>query len=250
MDIYKFLLLFIIIIMNTFTIKSDNIDTFENNIDRCGYTSNYGINRCNGIIYINLDNRPDRKEIILKEMKKMGIEDNKLYKVSAVFTPANGHKGNVQSFILAITLAKLNNWDKVCIFEDDAEIINTNNFNKDVEYIIKQLDKNVGKWDCIMLGTAFATKENVNFDNKIKRVTSSTTKTGLIIQSHYYDTLLENFNKSNSLMSICKKSHNNKEVHASDQYMKKLQQKDKWFCFDKDIIKQRDIWSSTMRYSY
>lgn len=219
------------------------IDNFDNNKE--------GLNKCDGIIYINLENREDRKQIILNELKKMNINnENKIHKVSGVFMPNNGHKGNVQSFILALTLAKLNDWEMVCIFEDDAEIVNTNNFSKDCDYIINKLDTYVPDWDVIMLGTAHAKKDTVSFDNKICKINSATTKTGIIVKKKYYDKLINNFSSSNDLMLESKKSNDNYEKYASDQRMKVLQETGNWFGFHKDILKQRNIWSSTMRYSY
>ena len=233
----------IIVIIIIFLAKNKYIELFEDDKE--------GLNKCDGIVYVNLENREDRKKIFLEEIKKMNIKnENKLHKVSGVFMPNNGHKGNVQSFIIALMLAKLNEWDMVCIFEDDAEIINTNNFSKDCEYIINKLNENEPKWDVIMLGTAHSKKENVLFDDRICKIKSATTKTCIIVKKHYYDKLINNFKSSNDLMLGSKKTSYNYEKYASDQRMQVLQETGKWFGFHKDIIKQRDIWSSTMRYSY
>ena len=48
-------------------------------------------------IYINLENREDRKKELLAELEKLGIPSSKIFKVSGVYIPDNGHKGCVQS---------------------------------------------------------------------------------------------------------------------------------------------------------
>ena len=73
-------------------------------------------------IYINLENREDRKKQILGELEKLGIPSSKIFKISGVYIPDNGHKGCVQSHILALNMAKLNGWRNVMIMEDDAEL--------------------------------------------------------------------------------------------------------------------------------
>ena len=45
-------------------------------------------------------------------------------------------------------------------------------------------------------------------------------------------------------MSPEKLNSNDYEIWALDQKWAELQIKDKWYCFDKDIIKQRAIWST------
>ena len=73
-------------------------------------------------IYINLERREDRKKELLAELEKLGIPSSKIFKVSGVYIPDNGHKGCIQSHILALNMAKLNNWRNVMIMEDDAEL--------------------------------------------------------------------------------------------------------------------------------
>ena len=80
------------------------------------------IDKIDGVVYINLENREDRKKLIKEEMNKMGIPEDKIHKVSGVFIPKNGHKGCVQSHILALQMGKMNNWDTTLILEDDVEL--------------------------------------------------------------------------------------------------------------------------------
>jgi hypothetical protein len=216
-------------------------------------TSNIStINNLNidGYIYINLENREDRKKIILNEFSKISIPENKIYKISGVFVPKNGHKGNVQSFILALELAKLNKWKTVMICEDDMEIlVEPEEFNNKVKYLLNNLKEKNVKWDCIMLGQAYGKKVETNMKDIVK-ITGATTKTCIIVPEHFYDQLLNNFRASNDLMLPDRKSEENYEKYASDQRWQVLQDVYTFLAFDQDLVKQRNIWSSTMKYSY
>ncbi len=204
----------------------------------------------NGYVYINLENREDRKKIILNELSKINVPEDKIYKISGVFIPKNGHKGNVQSFILALELAKLNKWKTVMICEDDMEIIvSPEEFNNKVKYLLNTLQEKKLRWDCIMLGQAYGKKVETNIPNVVK-ITGATTKTCIIVPDHFYDQLLNNFRSSNDLMLPDRKSEENFEKYASDQRWQVLQDVYTFLAFDQDLVKQRNIWSSTMKYSY
>ena len=56
------------------------------------YNDQNGINRLDAIIYINLENRTDRKELFMKELEKLNTNMSKVHKVSGVYIPKNGHK--------------------------------------------------------------------------------------------------------------------------------------------------------------
>ena len=103
-----------------------------------------------GVIYINLENRTDRKKLIEDEMQKMGVE--KPNKIAGVHIPQNGHKGCVQSHILALNMAQLNKWNNYLVFEDDAVLkISPNEFKMKVKNLYDYLQKNNINWDVIVL---------------------------------------------------------------------------------------------------
>ena len=97
-----------------------------------------------GVIYINLENRADRKKLIEDEMHKMGVE--KPNKIAGVHIPNNGHKGCVQSHILALNMAQLNKWNNYLVLEDDAVLkIPPNKFKMMVKNLHDYLQKNILK---------------------------------------------------------------------------------------------------------
>ena len=241
------------------------------------FTEQHGINRLDAIIYINLENRVDRKDLLMKELEKLNTDMSKVHKVSGVYMPKNGHKGCIQSHILALNMIKLNNWERVLILEDDAELdmkpeVINNLINKSLE----ELDTNHPEWNVIMLATANKVldksnnkKNNKNNNNtkttnsknsipleiatadgttllplKLEKLQSATTSSAYIVKKSYVKNILNLFKNCNNNMSPSKMTNPGFEHWALDQKWAELQNKDKWFCIDKDPIKQRAIWST------
>lgn len=223
----------------------------------CDYFKiNEGINNLDGIIYINLENRADRKELLMKELESVNTDMTKVQKVNGVFIPKNGHKGCVQSHIIALKLIKMNNWNKALILEDDSQLnIDPKIFNQIIEKAINILDKNDPDWNVIMLATAYKNvTPTYDLHNTPKitldRLHKATTSSAYIIKNSYVDKLLTLFEDCNQNMSPNNLSGDNYENWALDQKWLSLQEKDNWYSFSTDLIKQRDIWSTIMKNSH
>ena len=193
-----------------------------------------------GFVYINLENREDRKKLILEEFEKLNIPKEKIYRLAGIPIPKNGHKGCVQSHILALEIAKLNRWQYVAIFEDDAELtVSHSEFKEKVSNAMKE------DWDVIILhGANQSVKTKIN-DN-MYYAQHSTQSTGYIIKESYYDTLLELFRDCNMRMSKDKWMKDGWEGNALDQRWNELIEKDNWIAIN-NIMKQRAISSSIMQ---
>jgi len=223
------IIIILCIILLVLLLKTNVYDGFANN------------NMIDAYIYINLENRDDRKKLILNEFNKLNIPENKIYKISGVPIPKNGHKGCVQSHILALEMAKLNNWKTVAIFEDDFQIIiEPDEFkmlvNKALEY---------SNWDIIII-SGCNKEERENIDDDIYYLKHSSTSTAYIIKNHYYDKLLNLFKHSNDMMnySYWGDGQSKWEPYALDQKWNALIKNDNWITFHKEIAKQRNISSS------
>ena len=195
----------------------------------------YGVDNVDGCVYINLENRRDRKKLLVEELKKMKIPIKKIHKVAGIYMPKNGHKGCIQSHILALTIAKMNDWQNTLILEDDAELtISPNDFQKQINKIFNYLqDKS---WDVIILSKANEKLKDLE-DNKemdIKQVITSTLATAYIIKNNYLQTLIDLLKNGNKKMpeNMWKKDGNYKhQYNTIDQILNQLQKKDKWFVF-------------------
>jgi hypothetical protein len=177
-------------------------------------------------------------------------------------------------------MIKMNNWNRVLILEDDAELdtspeIMNNIINKSLE----ELDKDYPEWNVIMLATANKVidtdynknnvKTNINNNNnnntnkkslpinleiyanedkqdslKLEKLKRATTSSAYIVKKEYAENILNLFNYCNYNMSPNKMSSNGNEHWALDQRWAELQENNMWFCIDKDPIKQRNIWST------
>jgi len=220
------------------------------------FKSMEGINKLDSIIYINLENREDRKELLMKELESINTDMSKVQKVNGIFIPKNGHKGCVQSHVIALKLIKMNNWNQALILEDDAQLnIEPKIFNKIIEKAINILDKNDPDWNVIMLATAYknATPTYDLYDTPkitLDRLHKANTSSAYIIKNSYVDKLLTLFENCNENMSPNNLSGDNYENWALDQKWMSLQEKDKWYSFSIDLIKQREIWSTIMKNSH
>jgi glycosyl transferase family 25 len=190
-------------------------------------------------VYINLDKREDRKKEILHELELLTIPPEKIQRIAGVYIPKNGHKGCIQSHILAIKLAQMNNWSNVAIFEDDAQMVD--NPEKTITVINNAIAELPEKWDVLMLATANKKEENLSDKKHINKLNASTTSSAYIVNGKYYDKLIKLFEYSNVMMSQNKWGKNDgHEPYALDQKWMELQEQDNWFCAKKDLFTQRD----------
>ena len=236
MNIY---ILSILIISILILILSNQIDMFDNKWN----------NMIDGIVYINLEKREDRKNLILEELNKLEVDINKVNKVAGIYIPKNGHKGCVQSHILALNIAKMNKWENVLIFEDDMELDTTpEEFNNNVNDILEYMNSHI-KWDVIMLGVCSTDDPSWKIQietTKFVKINKATCAHGYIINKDYIDTLLDLYKYSNDMMKKDEWSEGVHEKYALDQQWFTLQVKDNWYGFRKDLIKQRNIYSTTL----
>ena len=170
-------------------------------------------------LYINLDERGDRRFHVENELQKMSI--------NGVRFPAkktnDGAVGCTLSHIECLQIAKQNNYPQVFICEDDIQFLkpellkqNINKFNK---------NKELSNWDILMIGGNVCQPYNTTYDYCVKIVNAQTT-TGYIVKSHYYDTLINNYKDGLRLLI---KHPNNRREFALDIYWKQLQPVGNWY---------------------
>jgi len=254
----EYIIFFGLVVILAVLILNKSLESFFN--------EQLGINRLDAIIYINLENRADRKDFLMKDLEKLNTNMSKVHKVSGVFIPKNGHKGCIQSHILALNMIKLNKWKRVLILEDDAELdMHPEVVNDLLNKTMDTLDEKHSNWDVIMLGTAnkelddkfnsisinVTTQDGATQnDLKIQKLKTATTSSAYIVKDTYVDNILELFNTCNDNMQHKKLSIDGYEIWALDQKWAELQIKDNWFVLDKDPIKQRAVWSTIMKESH
>lgn len=179
------------------------------------------------IIYINLEDRIDRKKLLLEELSNINNIDDKLIHFNAI-KHIDGNIGCTMSHIKCLEMAIQNNWKNVLILEDDAM------FN-DYTNGIKILDTLINKpHDVILLGGTF-----FYLNAETYKLYKAQTTTAYLTSSHYYNTLLSNFKKG--LQSL--EQTNISQMYCIDVYWQKLQQKDNWYIINPALMIQRKGYS-------
>lgn len=199
-------------------------------------------------VYINLDHREDRRQIMNNFFEEGKFPENKIYRFSGIKHEV-GIVGCAMGHISILEMAKRNKWKSILILEDDLQWIDfENNYKKLENLISSQL------WDVCML-TGDYLEVNGSF------VKGAFYTNAYIVQSHYYDTLLDNFkvglqlklNKKIPLVYPLLSSQQklqkynemvkNDSIHNIDLYWIKLQQKDTWIGIIPQMISQVESYS-------
>jgi glycosyl transferase family 25 len=181
------------------------------------------------VIYINLEHRTDRKAEIELELQKY-FPGEKIERFNAI-KHSRGAVGCTMSHIAVLEIAIANNWKNCLIIEDDAV---WSNFATSYPILEKLVHR---QFDVITLGIAHA-KYTPEF-----KILSGQTTTAYLVDQKYYKTLLDNFKES--LAQFLKTG--NCGIYALDQYWKKLQAKDNWYCVIPSLIIQKPSFSDIER---
>lgn len=217
-------LILILLIINFINSKSEH---FSNNIPKKYH-----------IFYINLKHRKDRKEKILKEIKKLNQVQNCSFHTTRIeaIKDTKGEIGCGKSHILALEKALHEKLPYVIIMEDDIQIK-----EKEIINSFKCLHK-TDNWDVFILSGHGGSKKINEFYSKALDIQT----TGMyIIKSKYYNTLINCFQESVNKMSELK--NKNKDINrgkwAIDMNWKKLQKKDNWLILNNNLGIQREDYS-------
>ena len=166
------------------------------------------------VLYINLDERTDRREHTEQEFKRLGLPG---LRVQAVKTKP-GQLGCTLSHIKCLEMAKENNWNHVMICEDDIL------FAKDAEMVKDRFNTFLSRhkdWDVIALG--LVVKDGLYIDDSAATIKSGWCTTCYIVRKEYYDVLLNNFKISAERLQ--KKISSNNGI---DCVWQSLQRRDRW----------------------
>jgi glycosyl transferase family 25 len=183
-------------------------------------------------MYINLLNRIDRKEHVINELKKLGINDN-VERFNAIKLE-NGALGCSMSHLKCLELAKQKNYEYIFICEDDITFLNPTLF-------LEQLGRFLStsrSWDVILVaGNNMIPYTPI--DNTCIKVSNCQTTTGYIVKREYYDKIIGNF-KEGIQKQIKEPSVPEYKI---DKYWFKLQRDDNWFLITPLSVIQREDYS-------
>lgn len=181
-------------------------------------------------IYINLDSRQDRREIMQKFFDEGKIPPEKIQRFSAIRRD-KPQLGCLESHTEVLRIAKRNGWKNVLILEDDMEWLNFEDGYKKLQEFIQL------QWNVILLVGWY-----VVYD--FPRIFSSRNAGAYLVNSSYYDTLLLNRETALAKMKqryIGFKVDTNK--YDNDYYWTELQKKDIWYGIYPCMCRQVDGFS-------
>jgi len=185
------------------------------------------------IIYINLDRRKDRRQEIEQELDNFDLPYERF---TAIDYPGFGIYGCGMSHLTVLKMAKERQYKNVLIFEDDFKFIVS---KTEFEKTINSLFREPNRFDVCMFSYIIEKQEPDNNFSNFNRAISAITASGYLIQSHYYDTLIDLYSHYIPLLLETREHWN----YANDQIWKKLQIKDKWLISNKRIGIQRPSFS-------
>lgn len=191
------------------------------------------------IIYINLEHRKDRKALIEKEIEKLEVDSEKIYRINAIADPLNGTRGCAKSHILALELAIKMKCKNVLILEDDC--LFTANKLKINEYIATFFNAFLDNWDVFFLGTGIYASINTKLEDYVK-IIHSTCAHAYLVNSHYFETLKNCFSNCVDLMKNDLFFHYSL-TKAIDNRWQPLQQSDRWYSGKNIVAHQRKSFS-------
>ncbi len=196
------------------------------------------------IVYINLEHRTDRKELVEDELKNFDFPMDKVLRFNAI-KHNNPALGCTISHYEVLKMAKKNNWKNVLILEDDFKmVVSKEELNESLNYFFNiEFDKS---WDVLMfaynIGFSHNKVENFNDDKIIGRVRFAQTASAYLVNGHYFDKFISHM--ENGIIMFEKTGNN---FYMNDVFWRFLQEKDEWFYFKKRISIQRESYSDLQK---
>jgi len=183
------------------------------------------------VLYINLDHRKDRLEYILNECKRVGIPNEKMTRIEAIYTPGIGMLGCSLSHCKALELALSHpEWTWTLIIEDDVK------FNDSPWLEVNNALKNANP-DVLMLARGYARLivPTHPSSNNLYRTYESCGAVAYIVHKNYIPKLLKN--KRGSIEEFTKPGGNIND-HPHDVYCYPIQKIDNWYAFMESVAWQ------------
>ena len=184
------------------------------------------------VFYINLEYRTDRKEHVIQELEKIGIQGTRFNAIQM----DNGAIGCSMSHLRLLQDAYKNNLDHVLIVEDDITFLDPEMFKNQIN---KFFDLHENNWDVILLaGNNIPPYEKI--DDTCIKVLHCQTTTGYLVNGHYINTLAQNVKMG---LTYLLNKPEEKNRFAIDRFWFGLQEVSKWYLITPLTVVQREDYS-------
>jgi GR25 family glycosyltransferase involved in LPS biosynthesis len=186
--------------------------------------------RFDGIYYINLSTRPDRKKHLMKEFAKMGITEDMTKRIPGVVheIPCVGCSIAHQNALLD---CKEKNYKTCLIIEDDF----TFKYSKEKTFeILEKFWNDAIPWDVLMISGNIIKTTQTKHDY-LHKVTNAQCTSGYAVNAAFLPKLLDNITAG--IDGSIKKNKRNREL-CIDIYWKKLQPSSNWYSLNPILGRQ------------
>jgi len=211
------------------------VHTETGNKTKISYSSMNPFKKFDKIYYINLDDRKLRKYNIEQELKRMGIDEDRIKRIPGIKAKF-GALGCSMAHLAALKDAKQNQYSNCLILEDDFVF----KFGRETTcmQLTKFWDLNVA-WDMLMLACYVKDFKRTNVDFLIS-VQEAQTTGGYAVNASFLDALIDNVqNGIDKLQTFDAPQHD----YCIDIYWKRVQRENKWFTFRPVMGHQRSTYS-------
>ena len=188
------------------------------------------MNTIDRVVYINLDHRTDRRDLMESQFSHMGLIATRFPGIYH----SNGALGCTLSHAEVMSQAIKDNVNSLLIIEDDMEFtVNRDELDNALRLAIKK----VPDFDVLLLDYNLIRGNPI--DDGLGRVEESQVAGMYLVAGHYLPTLYKNFMESYILFSA---THNERGF-SCDQYWKRLQARDRWYYLVPRVAHQRSGYS-------
>ena len=181
-------------------------------------------------IYINLDHRQDRRDIMSKFFEEGQIPLEKVVRFPAI-RRSHGALGALESHTEVLKLAKKEGWKNILILEDDMEWIDfKEGYSRLVEFT------KLPDWNVILLVGWY-------YQYNFPRIFESNNAGAYLVNEAYRDTLLKNREFSLNKLKVGLGFDYKNSKYNADVYWLELMKKDIWYGLNPCICRQVDGFS-------
>jgi glycosyl transferase family 25 len=188
------------------------------------------------VFYINLDRRSDRRDLIEMDLGKIGLAAERF--VGIPYEP--GIVGCGKSHLAVMKMAKERGYKNVLILEDDFTFLVS---KEELDVALDKFFSNVKEYDVCMLSCQNMVEVPTRPHPFLSRLVEANNASAYIINGDYLDKLIELYERALPLLERTGEHWN----YANDQVWKILQRKDRWFCFNPRLGKQRSGYSDNAK---
>lgn len=189
------------------------------------------------IYYINLDHREDRKQSILDELKKTGVPDTKIVRISGEYKPGQGDWGCSLSHVKAMQQFVESSHQNCVIFEDDFVFTQSPG---EINTVYQDFFQAGIAYDVCMLSSNEIRTEPTQY-TFINKVLDAQTASGYMVNKAYAPTLYANFQEGAQKIGESYQRGKGDDIQGPfcvDQYWKRLQPSGNWYVFTPKLGKQ------------